>query len=373
MRRSGQIKTLFLALLILFSLSYSVYAQSSAAKGSGSANKPSLASARTALSKLAASDALPAQLEAQALALPVHDAVTLFKEFLPKIKAPSRGSLASLAGSMALLAGRYEDAGFLFLQGVEAEPKLGHDAVRSYLAAGNFQEARKVLDKLQAQAPSSELEKKNRIALAWLYLLDNKKEMAFILLRDFVSGGTGSMIQSDPAMREALFLLWILASSSDFSGFSVSTTGFETSSIARRLELEYPGSAEHTIVQRGLSLTPSAWVLTGLFPYPEARQSALAGEPSSDPEAVDERSPGGGKDSGTTDKEVRLQVGWFSRRENASALSSTLKNKGFSVSMEEQKAQDGQTRWAVIVDAQGDWSKTQARLKDSGYESYLLP
>jgi len=373
MRKFGQVKLLFLALLALFSLSLSVYAQASSAKGSGSANKPSLASARTALAKLTASESLPTQLEAQALALPVHDAVTLFKEFLPKIKASSRGSLASLAGSLALMAGRYGDAGFLFFEGIEAKPELGHDAVRSYLAAGNFLEARKVLDRLQTQSPSPELEKKNRIALAWLYLLDNKKEMAFILLRDFVAGGTGSMTQSDPVVKEALFLLWILASSGDFSGFSVSTTGFEAPSIARRLELEYPGSAEHAIVQRGLSVAPSAWLLTGLFPYPEARQSAPAGEPSSSPEAVDEKSPGGGKDSGTIDKEARLQVGWFSRRENASALSSTLKNKGFSVSMEEQKAQDGQTRWAVIVDAQGDWSKTQARLKDSGYESYLLP
>ncbi|HWP67758.1 MAG TPA: SPOR domain-containing protein, partial [Rectinemataceae bacterium] len=71
--------------------------------------------------------------------------------------------------------------------------------------------------------------------------------------------------------------------------------------------------------------------------------------------------------------QAKLQVGWFSKKENAETLAAKLKKQGFSVQTEEQDSSGGEKRWAVIVEAAGDWSKTQARLKDLDYESYLLP
>ena len=81
-----------------------------------------------------------------------------------------------------------------------------------------------------------------------------------------------------------------------------------------------------------------------------------------------------GSESSSADSvSAKLQVGWFSREENAQALTAKLVKLGFAAKIDEQISDDGQPRWAVTVDASGDWSKTQARLKDQGYESYLLP
>ena len=56
-----------------------------------------------------------------------------------------------------------------------------------------------------------------------------------------------------------------------------------------------------------------------------------------------------------------------------SPLAAKLQKQGFRARTDEQKDKSGEPRWAVIVDASGDWTKTQAKLKDLGYESYFLP
>jgi len=86
--------------------------------------------------------------------------------------------------------------------------------------------------------------------------------------------------------------------------------------------------------------------------------------------------PGCFPDSNISEEEkgpATLQVGWFSRKENATALAARLNKLGFLTKTDEQKTGDGELRWAVLVDASTDWSGTQAKLKDAGYESYLLP
>lgn len=303
-------------------------------------------------------------LQAYTLAMNLHDAISLCREFLPRAPAETRADLASFAGALALSAGSYVDAASFFSigaaggQAAAARPDLLLKAARCHLAAGNPAAAKKALDLVPDAAGGVSLVQARSQALAWLYLLDGDAEKAFILLQPLAAGP-----EKTEARREALFLLWIIASSPDFFEFKMSTKGYDSASIAAALRSEYPGSLERALVEKGIAAKPSAWLLTGLYaPAAAGKDFSLAVPEKAKDQAAEAQDAGG-----------QLQVGWFSRKENAIALAAKLQKQGFRARTDEQKDKGGEPRWAVIVDASGDWTKTQARLKDLGYESYFLP
>ena len=335
-----------------------------------------LTKARASVSKVAGTEAFRIYLETYALALPMHDAVALCKEFLPKALASQRVYLASFAGSLALMAGRNDEAAIFFSQGAESRPDMRIKAARCFLAAGDFAGAKKQLDFLPAQtgAQGKSYETQRQLALSWLYLLDGEPEKAFILLQPMAGDGAGA---SGAEKREALFLLWMIASSPDFPGFKASTKGFDAESLEAKLGALFADSIELSIVRKGVAVKPAAWLLTGLYAPAEisAAERNLAHTNPAQAQGQG-KTESGFSDSGLSDlgaSPARLQVGWFARKENAQALTAKLIKLGFAAKTDEQIAQDGQARWAVIVDASGDWSNIQAKLKDQGYESYLLP
>lgn len=324
---------------------------------------PTLAAARSAMAKAPSGAGFGVYLQAYALALSFHDAIVLCRECLPKAPPEFRPDLAAFAGSLALSAGSYTDAAAFFSMGASgasaaaARPDLLLKAARCHLAAGNPEAAKKSLDLVPDATGEVSWVAARSQTLAWLYLLDGDAEKAFILLQPLVAGP-----EKSEARREALFLLWIIASSPDFTEFKMSTKGYDSTAMAALLRSEYPDSAERALVDKGIAAKPTAWLLTGLYaPAAPGREFSLA---------VPEKP----KDQGAEAQEGgQLQVGWFSRKENAVALAAKLQKQGFRVKTDEQKDKSGQPRWAVIVDASGDWSKTQAKLKDLGYESYFLP
>jgi hypothetical protein len=431
MIRSALASARIWAFLALFSLAAGIGAQPSSVAGPKSSQTgvevAKLAAARTALSKIKDEALLSSSLESYAFSLPAHDAANLFKEYIPKITGGKKSELASLGGYLALMVGRYEDAAFLFRQALRENPESGIDAARSYLAAGNVKEAKAVLELLQGQQYNASLEGKKKIILAWILLFEKKAESAFALLKDMVmlpdgggkDIGTGQGSPLDPAgaavEQEALFLLWVLASTGDIRGFSISSAGYEAAAMETLLAARYPRSAEAAIVRRGILPSPSPWLLSELFPFPGSKPAPSTAAGAKKPQGADSAEPpaGAGKPAAAgaqgqegadaakspvagaqgqqsapsqgqpiADQAVsgsqaeapsRLQVGWFSRKDNASGLEASLKKSGFKVAVEEQKTREGEARWAVIVDAEADWTKTQAKLKDLGYESYLLP
>lgn len=316
-----------------------------------------LAAARTAVQKMAGTESFGVYLETYALALPLHDAVALCREYLPRAQPALRANLASFSGSLALIAGRYDDAGILFSQGTASRPDLLLKAVRCHLAAGNAAEAKKQLDLVPETLDGKSYSTEKQIALSWLLMLEGEAEKAFMLLRPLVPDNSG-------LRREILFLLWLVASSPEFADFKVATKGYDAGSIETRIEAEHAGSMELSLIRKGVARKPAAWLLTGLY--------ASSGEPGTDRSlAQPSHSLNQPMESGAS--QAKLQVGWFSRKENAAALAAKLVTKGFLAKTDEQKTQDGELRWAVVVETGGDWSKTQAKLKDLGYESYLLP
>ncbi|HWR11383.1 MAG TPA: tetratricopeptide repeat protein [Rectinemataceae bacterium] len=332
---------------------------------------PTLAAARSAVAKMAGTDFFKNYVESYALALPLHEAVLLCAESLPKAPVSQRADLAAFGGGIALLAGRYEDAALMFSQGsavpsgasaagAGSRPDLNLKAARCYLASGNTAAAKSQLDLVPDSAGGKSLEQARHLALSWLYTLEGEPEKAFMLSRPLAAEN------NDPGTRrEALFLVWLAAGSPEFADFKVSTQGFDLRSVEARLETEFPGSLERALTRKEALAKPASWLLT----VPLAPCAASLGEDRSLAKPAAPKAQASESD----DSPSQLQVGWFSRKENATALTTRLVALGFSAKTEGQKSKEGELRWAVIVDASGDWSKTQAKLKDLGYESYLLP
>lgn len=322
--------------------------------------KTTLAQARQAVAKVVGTDAFKIYLQTYALALPLHDAVNLYKDYIPKAQAVQKAELASGAASLALLAGRFEEAGLFFSQAAAGNPDQLLKSARCYLAAGNAAMAKKQLDLMPVGPSGESIVVRRNLTLSWLYTLDGDMEKAFLLLQTIASAK-----DDDAEKPEALFLLWLIASSPDFSSFKVPTKGFDAKSMEALLSSKYPQSAELAFIRRQILPIPAAWLLTGVNVYGTS--------PLSTEHSLVHASGQQGQDSDSAESQTTLQVGWFSRKENAQALAATLTKHGFSVEIDEQRSADGEPRWAVLVDSAGDWTKTQATLKDLGYESYLLP
>ncbi|MGB4586468.1 MAG: SPOR domain-containing protein [Rectinemataceae bacterium] len=364
-------RTATLVLLIL--VSAQIYAQTAKTPPSPPriTGEQTLVSARTAVNKAMGGESFAIYLETYALALPLHDAILLCKEFLPKAPSSSKADLAVFSGSLALMAGRYADAALLFSQGsalgsggegargTASRPDLLLKAARCNLAAGNYAEAKKNLDMVPGTAGGTSYLGQRNLSLAWLFLLEGESEKAFILLQPLAAGP-----DEDGLSREAYFLLWLAASAPDFADFTVDTKGYDARTMESRLEAAYPGSMELAFARKDVLAKPAAWLLSGLYASPvqlNAERNLAQDVVAKAKISEEEKGP------------ATLQVGWFSRKENATALAARLNKLGFLTKTDEQKTGDGELRWAVLVDASTDWSGTQAKLKDAGYESYLLP
>lgn len=317
-----------------------------------------LIKARQALLKAVGNESFKAYLESYALALPVHDAIALCKEYAAKAPAGQRAELYSFAGSIALIAGRFGEAAEFFSLAPPGDADTQLKAIRCYIAAGNVIAARKLLEALPDSVSGVSYIARKNLALSWLFLIDDESEKAFALLQSITQTSEDTQVR-----KESLFLEWLIASCPDFSSFNVPRKDSDAKSIVRLLESEFPKSIELALIKKQAFQQPASWLLTGLYAPAE-----ISGADRSMAKTV-------AKNQGIEKplSQAELQVGWFSKKENAQALAAKLKKQGFSVQTEEQDTSGGEKRWAVIVEAAGDWSKTQARLKDLGYESYLLP
>lgn len=384
--RGRRLKVVFaFSLLCGLSAAAGLHAQAKAPKASSPPSPPkisgttSLSQARLALAKAVGTEAFPLWIDTYALALPLGDALTLYAEFIPKAPVARRAELAGTAAAFASLAGQWEDAANYYAYSA-ADSTFLLKSARCWLAAGKPDKAEIVLQKIgpatesagsAGPAGSAETAAQKNLIQAWIHLFKGEPEKAFVLLKDnaVVPGKVQAKAQSgeDAAGAEVLFLLWTIANAADFASFKTPSTGFEAKALEARMAAECPDSPEMALVRRQCSLRPGNLLLEGLYGsgknVPVAERSLTTTKLSGDA-----AQGGSGKNA-----PMQLQVGYFSKKENARSVLVALQKKGFQVTMEEQKTADGQLRWAVIVSSEGDWSKTQARLKDLGYESYLLP
>ncbi|HEY9055013.1 MAG TPA: tetratricopeptide repeat protein [Rectinemataceae bacterium] len=313
---------------------------------SGAAQAPSLSATRQNLAKRVGAEGFAALLESSALALAPRDALAVLAEFIPKAPEASRSSLYSLQASLGLIAGEYLQAAAALQKAYPGSPEQLMRASRCYLAGGDIAQAEKILASIAASQGGTRYADAISLGRAWVALLSGEPERARYLLETLASAKGQA-----PERREALFLLWMLSISPDASRTYLAA-----------LKADFPSSMEYAATQSRLSLKPAAWLLNALHSNSATDSDRAIWEkrPDSATEATNAKTP------------AELQVGWFSREENARALRSALVAKGFEAYVEEGASSQGEKRWAVIVKAKTDWIQTQAQLKDLGYESYLI-
>lgn len=363
---------------------WSAYCQSSTSSKPLSVQAPpkllfgtiTLEQARKELAKVQGIANFSAHLEVYALALPLDRALMLYREFLPKIPAGQREIDARTALALALLAGRLDDA-LYFLPSIPTDQARMLE-LRLCLALGKLQESQTILQKIRTTAQSktsaisAQEEAEIKLLEAWLFYFEGFIEQSFLAAKPLVAADTDKSIRN-----EAFLLLWYIANSDAFAQIKLVKSGFDAKSIAATMSKESPNTIEHGIISGVLKIAPSAWILestrlSGLALSPQSTIAAPSGQLAQQDKASDGGNSANGSTADSSAGFSRLQVGWFSVRENAVSFQATLVKKGFKAVVEEQKNKDGELRWAVIVDAEGDWSQMQARLKDAGFESYIV-
>ncbi|TXT41957.1 MAG: hypothetical protein FD137_2429 [Spirochaetes bacterium] len=305
------------------------------------------------LAKHIGTPSFPLYLEAYALALGVQDALTLFSEFIPKAEQQKRPTLYKAAGDLAYVAGVFEAGARNYALASQAFPELGLKAALCHLLSG---ESLKALTLLEAQpdffGTKSMVEEKNLLK-AWIAYESKDPRRAVSLLLPMVR-----QRDSDSLTRRALYVLWTIgmAVEEGRGAQEVLPKGYSPQEVKALLVSRYPGSIETALVEGQAIPKPSVLLFAGFGqeinatpPEPLENTSLslpLASLPENDPPAFS-----------------RLQVGLFSKRENAVALSAKLLENGFSASTEERPVQgENIPRWAVIVLTGKDWATTVAQL-----------
>ena len=362
-----------LALMLALAVGFSAHGQISDPGKQAPAKQPSknpvqaatpasppatLAAARLVLAKKASgTESYAAAIEAYAFVLPPRDAVSLVQEFAPKAPQARRRALYSLSASLALVLGDYPSAALAFGLAAEGDADILLKSCRCSLASGELSQAARTLALVPETQGGKSRAGERRLASAWISLLSGRTAEAFGAAREVSAAGKDAGM-----LREALCILWLIASSSEFEALGPQAQGWSAADILAILRDKCPGSMELALAEARVSPKPSSWLLNSVHPL-------KAGEGERSLAEVDAAS---GQDTQATGVS-QLQVGWFSREENARNLVAFLKSKGFSTNVEVGSTPDKEKRWAVIVETAGDWTRAQARLKDLGYESYLVP
>lgn len=186
---------------------------------------------------------------------------------------------------------------------------------------------------------------------AWSWIIEgNLKQAAKTIerfVRDQIHDGAE---EGSPERRESLFIAWLSAEPA------------QTVQYKNNLIKEFPG-AQETMVVTGKQKSPPLphWMLglakAGNLATLSTKNKSVSGNPEkpavpastpTQPKAPSASSVHSASQS--SPKLDRLQVGLFSREENATVLASELTSKGFSVLVEKRIFSGSADRWAVTVD-----------------------
>jgi len=316
------------------------------------------------------------------------DAASLEEFFAARVKDETlRKRVFARASELRLLLGEFAAAA----TDAEGSAPSGTQLLRLarlWLAAGETQRAAELAASVITSSKSSLVVDEARLVSAWASLISGTQATALALagsLTTQTAGGT----RRDALCREANFLIW--------AGGDAKLR--ETQ--ARLLAATWPGSPEALIAGQSSSVALMAlphWYLGGLalapesFPTPSAAAPAsiddksvlpppVAG-PSDAPAAKQAPSPVAASGEvavssppaaaeGSAASLPRFQIGIFSSRAHAQALVNELAGKGFVAKIETRKVGE-QTLLAVVLFTKDNKDDLSARLKDAGYEVWLL-
>lgn len=361
-------------------------------------SKPAdLKEARSRLAAAASPAEYAAMLDSFSTSLPPSDAIALLDQGVAGAAEEYRRALLVKAADLDLLLGLFGEAAERY-QAAAGSPTAGAAptaakeailllrAARCSIAAGDAEKAQALAADIITGAEEPDLLAAARLVDAWALLMQERSDDASALASAIAGAAKGS--PAYPGLerrREARFLLWLCAGAEG------------KASAAAKLASEFPGSPEALIAAGSASAPPLPhWYLGGLgaartIPAPRGASPApalpavpsSAGPASSSSQASPQNASGLPPPSASaaaalpSTKGKRLQVGYFSREDNAQALKAELAGKGFAALVEARIRAAGQgkaeeKRWIVVVDGGKDLPATLQSLKDAGYESYVI-
>jgi hypothetical protein len=367
-------------------------AQAPAAPAASSAPKASEtkpADLKEALSRLAAA-ATPvdyaAMLDSFSTSLPPSDALALLDQGVAGARPEYRRALLVKAADLDLLLGLFEEAASRYEAAAGAPPKGREDpalllrSARCSIAAGDAEKAQALAADVVMTAGEPDLVVAARLVSAWAFVMRERPDEASALASSIAGAAKGGpSYPSAERRREARFILWLCAEAGG------------RAAAAASLASEFPGSPEALIAAGSASAPPLPhWYLGGFGPLrssaapraPTAAAAPASAPPQPPPTSVPAAAPSTSGSAASVpapaaQRGKRLQVGFFSREDNAQALKAELSSKGFAAAIETRTRAAGsgkaeEKRWIVVVDGGKDIAATLQSLKDSGYESYVI-
>ncbi|MDP3178886.1 MAG: SPOR domain-containing protein, partial [Spirochaetaceae bacterium] len=232
-------------------------------------------------------------------------------------------------------------------------------AARCRIASGELDRAEDLAALVLMKAADDPASRENaalaRLVGAWVMAARARDADAVALAHGVLDAERGEGAGGGAARLEAHFIVWLCSPAQG-----------KAAAVAA-LVSEFPGSPEALIAQGKASYVATPHWYLGMLAKAEAKSPpALVSSSTSRP-------PEHAKAQGDTPaRRARLQVGYFSREENALRLRTELRGKGFEAEVEKTlRAGTSESRWIVVV-LGGDSAAMQERLKDAGYESYTL-
>ena len=301
--------------------------------------------------------------------------IAVLESALAKYKNPvdSVGLLTALAG-FEERGGHPESAVEYFQKAAMADPSARNDgflldAARCALASNDVARADGLVRSVLLSCFREDILLRARVYSAWILLASDERESALSLIRSYSS--IGAYAEYAPAL---LFTLWWAEGDG--------TAG-------KRLVEAWPASPEAAIVQGKLHTGPSPfWYLMSrnagkVENFAREGSTALAekmgaegissgkASVSVEPEAPTPAAGQTVKPASSSAEHSWQQVGFFRNREYADELAGQLKSRGFIPVIRREPRASGTVYFSVLVpeDAEG---KTAARLKDAGFESFLI-
>lgn len=226
------------------------------------------------------------------------------------------------------------------------------DSARCALAANDTDTASTMVRSVLLTAFNDTVLLRARVYAAWIQLASGDQKNALELLSTYAGNS-----QFEAYIPAILFTLW---------------WGGGDSNANKTLQKRYPSSAEAAAARGEVSIGPSSfWYLMsrdGISPFviEEIAASTTEKSPEKTIEHTHETTP---NIPTATPTGAWQQTGFFQNSENAESLAARLRTLGFSPLIRKDTRPSGTVYFAVLIPDDGT---TAARLKDAGFESYLV-
>lgn len=241
------------------------------------------------------------------------------------------------------------------------------DAARCFMYVNDSEKAAPLVQRTLLESFEPEVLCRARFYSACIQLSQGDTDGAFSLLRAYTANAS-----FEPFYPQMLFILWYAA---------------DDSAAKNRLLSGYPDSIEAALVRGEANVSPQAfWYF---MPAGEKRVSSRMGSSASsfgDSTTVAGGTAAAARPSGAaaqpspaasgaspdpTTNGIWQQTGFFKNRVNAEALAEELSKAGFRVFIRQEKRESGTTYFSVLI-PEDESGSTALRLKDKGFESYLV-